>query len=105
MSGQARIPADLKDGDWWQTTHLTEAECWNCGKVFHDRPAVMRYKKELDHGGDQARVNPAWARDGWLVWWECEHCGAGEGEMPRQTATDAVVLDWTEKIGPWKELR
>lgn len=105
MDQQTRIPDSIKNGDWWQTTHIAEAECWECGRVFHDRPTVMRYKEELDHGGDQKRQNVAWALNGWLVWWECEHCEAGQGEMPRQTATDVMVLEWTKKLGPWRELR
>lgn len=95
------IPKKIHDGDWWTTKHLVEVECVECDRVMHDRPTVMRYCERRDIGSFAARQYPWWPQDGWLVWWDCEHCG---WQDHKTSVTDEQVAEWGKEYGPWRKL-
>ena len=74
-------------------------ECPQCGRECEDRPAVMRYRNDLDHGGWQARESPSWQRKGWVVWRQCERCSWMD--FREETVTIETIKAWD--IGPWRD--
>jgi hypothetical protein len=85
------------DGQWWQARQPLRIQCGGCGRLSVDPPAVMSYSALQDHGGQQARLNPRWPRDGWVWWRECATCGW------QDFITITVTLDQIRawQVGPW----
>ena len=86
-----------KDGKWWLTSSVLHHDCPNCGQDLLDRPGVMAYRVDLDHGGEQRRKHPGWNSKGWLWWAQCTHCGHTFFEaVDRKTVTS-----WGKQLGSW----
>lgn len=88
-----------EDGSWWMATGSQIIDCPRCGRETQDWPAVMRYRAELDVDGIRGRHDRAWARKGWIVWRQCEHCSWMD--FREETVTIKEIRDWD--IGPWAE--
>jgi hypothetical protein len=98
------IPPKAFDGSWWILPVYVPYECPNCKKITPDRPAIMRYKRELDFDRTLDDVsslhNHAWAKAGWLVWWICQACGY-EDYGQTDVATTEQTVATTEQIEVW----
>lgn len=87
-----------EDGRWWIATKHQEIDCPRCGRMTLDKPAVMRYDKQRDWGGLQARCYPEWPRLGWLIWRECQRCSWMDAKTEYRTLQE--IMRWN--VGPWR---
>lgn len=88
----------LKDGGWWETVQATERDCTTCQQTSIERPVVMAYVEGLDPLGEQRNDHAGWSFQGWLIWWECSHCG----ETTYQVTVPEHILTWGQELGGWR---
>jgi hypothetical protein len=95
---QQRSSDPGSDGGWYCAEKSQSIDCQKCGRETNDYPAVMRYVREADHGGIQARSHPEWPLLGWVVWRQCEFCSWMDWKSEYRTIEE--IRRW--KVGPWR---